>query len=115
MATGNIVSKAEIVKYVKEAFDSNDIEKVWAYLGKKFGFNIPAWKKDFENSLVSSSRDKSVQVQFMEFGKRRIEPILNDVLCRKNFPTWINLLAFLLEDKVRALQERDRSYKDRYW
>jgi len=114
MATGNIVSKAEIIKYVKEAFDRNDIEKVWAYLGKKFGFNIPAWKKDFENSLAISRRDRSVQVQFMEFGKRRIEPILNDVLCRKNFPTWINLLAFLLEDKVRALQERDRSYKDRY-
>lgn len=114
MAKDNIVSKAEIVKYVKEAFDPSDIEKVWAYLGKKFGFNVPAWKKDFENSLIVSRRDRTIQIQFMEFGKRRIEPILNDVLCRKNFPTWINLLAFLLEDKVRDLMQRDRSYKSRY-
>jgi hypothetical protein len=114
MATGNIVSKAEIVKYVKEAFDSDDIEKVWAYLGKKFGFNIPAWKEDFMNSLTISKSEKSVQVQFMEFGKRRIEPILNDVLCRKAFPTWINLLAYLLEEKIRALQQRDRYYKNRF-
>ena len=114
MAKANIVSKAAIVKYVKEAFDRDNIERVWAYLGKKFGFNIPAWKKDFEDSLLVSRRDKSVQVQFMEFGKRRIEPVLNDILCRKSFPTWINLLAFLLNEKINALHERDRYYKGRY-
>lgn len=114
MAKANIVSKAVIVKYVKEALDSDDIEKVWTYLGQKFNFNVPAWKKDFENSLSTSKNEKSVQVQFMEFGKRRIEPILNDVLCRKASPTWINLLAFLLEDKIRSLKHRDRYYKDRY-
>ena len=114
MARANIVSKAIIVKYVKEAFDSDDIDKVWTYLGRKFNFNVPAWKKDFESSLLISKSEKSVQVQFMEFGKRRIEPILNDVLCRKASPTWINLLAFLLEDKIRELQNRDRYYRDRF-
>lgn len=114
MAKPNLVSKALIVKYVKEAFDREDIENVWDYLGKKFGFNIPAWKKDFEDSVLISKRDRSVQVQFMEFGKRKIEPILNDVLCRNASPTWINLLAFLLESKIRVLQDRDRLFKDRY-
>lgn len=114
MAKPNTVSKAAIVKYVKEAFDREDIEKVWVYLGKKFGFNVPAWKKDFEDSVLVSRRDRSVQDQFLEFGKRKIEPILNDVLCRKAFPTWIHLLGFLLQDKVNALQNRDRSFKKRY-
>jgi hypothetical protein len=114
MAKPNIVSKAEVVKYVREAFDSQDIEKVWEYLGKKFGFNIPAWKTDFINSFLTSKRDKSVQDQFMEFGKKKIEPILNDVLCRKQVPTWINLLSFLLQDRINALQNRDRSLKKRY-
>jgi hypothetical protein len=114
MAKPNIVSKAEIVRYVKEAFDSKDIDKVWEYLGKKFGFNVPEWKTDFKNSFLTSKRDKSVQDQFMEFGKKKIEPILNDVLCRKGVPTWINLLGFLLQDKINTLQNRDRSFKKRY-
>ena len=114
MAKANVISKAVIVKYVKEAFDTDDIEKVWAYLGQKFNFNVPAWKKDFENSLSISKSEKTVQVQFMEFGKRRIEPLRNDVLCRKAVPTWINLLAYLLEDKIQALQHRDQFYKDRF-
>ena len=114
MAKANIVSKAVIVKYVKEALDTEDIERVWRYLGQTFNFNVSAWKKDFENSISISKSEKTVQVQFMEFGKRRIEPLLNDVLCRKAFPTWINLLAYLLEDKIQALQHRDQHYKDRF-
>jgi hypothetical protein len=114
MAKPNIVSKAAIVKYVKEAFDREDIERVWEYLGKKFGFNVPAWKIDFENSFLDSRRDGSIQDQFMEFGKKKIEPVLNDVLCRKDFPTWIKLLGFLLQDKINTLQNRDRSFKNRY-
>jgi hypothetical protein len=114
MATQKIVSKASIVKYVKEAFDREDIEKVWDYLGKKFGFNIARWKKEFEDSFLVSRRDRSIQDQFMEFGKKKIEPILNDILYRKKYPTWINLLAFLLKDKIIALQDRDRSFKKRY-
>jgi hypothetical protein len=114
MSNPNIVSKAVVVRYIKEAFERDDIEKVWTYLGKKFGFNIPAWKKDFENSFLVSKRDRSIQDQFMEFGKKRIEPLLNDVLCRKALPTWINLLAFLLRDKIDALQKREQAFKKRY-
>jgi hypothetical protein len=114
MARPNIVSKASTVKYVKQAFDQEDIEKVWDYLGKKFGFNIPGWKKDFQDSFAISRRDRSIQDQFMEFGKKKIEPILNDILFRKKYPTWINLLAFLLKNKIAILQDRDRGFKKRY-
>ncbi len=114
MARQNVVSKAIIVKYVRDAFDVDDIEKVWQYLGHKFGFNIPAWKTEFENVFLQTKRNKSVQEQFMEFGKIKIEPILNDILYRKHYPTWIHLLAFLLQDKIIALQQRDRYFKDRY-
>lgn len=114
MSRSNLVSKAEVVKYVKEAFDSEDIDKVWAYLGTKFGFNVPGWRKEFENSFLVGKRDKSIQDQFMEFGKIKIEPILNDILYRRKYPTWINLLAFLLRDKITALQKRDRYFRERY-
>lgn len=114
MAAPSLVNKAIVVKYVKESFDREDIDKVWNYLGKKFGFNIPAWKKDFESSFLLSKRDKSIQDQFMEFGKKKIEPILNDILYRRRYPTWITLLSFLLNDKIEVLKKRDRYFRDRY-
>lgn len=114
MSKSNLVSKAIVVKYVKESFDREDIDKVWSYLGKKFGFNVPAWKKDFESFFLLSKRDKSIQDQFMEFGKKRIEPILNDILYRRRYPTWIALLSFLLKDKIEVLKIRDRYFKGRY-
>ena len=114
MSKANLVSKAIVVKYVKESFDREDIDKVWHYLGKKFGFNVPAWKKDFETSFLLSKRDRSIQDQFMEFGKKKIEPILNDILYRRRYPTWISLLSFLLKDKIEALKKRDLDFKNRY-
>ena len=114
MPGSNLVSKAEEVKYVKEAFDKEDIDRVWNYLGTKFGFNVPGWRKEFEESFSVCKRDKSIQDQFMEFGKIKIEPILNDILYRKKYPTWISLLAFLLRDKITELQKRDLSFKERY-
>jgi hypothetical protein len=109
-----LVSKAIVVKYVKEVIGPKDIEKVWTYLGTKFGFNVPAWKKEFEGVLLLSRRDRSFEDQFMEFGKKQIEPILNDILLRRNYPTWINLLAFILKDKIEAQRNRDRYYDNRY-
>lgn len=114
MAKGNVVSKAEIVKYVKEAFDPEDIERVWTFLGRKFHFNIPAWKDEFNQSLDLTIRHKSVPVQFMEFGKRKIEPLLNDILCRRNYPTWIILLSYILRDKIDTIQNRNWQFKNRY-
>ncbi len=88
------------IKNVKDAMDVKDIDKVWAYLGKKFGFNVRGWKNEFNDYFNPYDRDKSIQTQFMEFGKQKIEPILNDILCRDKYPTWIYLLAYLLKDKI---------------
>lgn len=114
MAKENIVSKAQVVKYVKDAFDPEDIERVWSFLGNKFHFNVPAWKKEFNQTLDLSIRHKSIQVQFMEFGKRRIEPLLNDILCRHNFPTWITMLSHILRDKIEILKSRNQRFRNRY-
>ena len=114
MAKGNVVSKAQIVKYVKEAFDPEDIDRVWSFLGRKFHFNIPAWKQEFNESIDQTIRHKSVQVQFMEFGKRRIEPLLNDILCRRHYPTWIYLLSHILRDKIDTLRNRNQRFGNRF-
>lgn len=114
MAKGNVVNKAQIVKYVKEAFDPEDIDRVWSFLGRQFHFNIPAWKQEFNESIDHTIRHKSVQIQFMEFGKRRIEPLLNDILCRHHYPTWITLLSHILSEKIDTLRNRNQRFNNRF-
>ena len=101
-----------IVKYVRKALDLKGIDLVWQYLGKKFGFNIKAWSKEFQNYLNPNDRDKSYQTQFMEFGKKRIEPLLNAILCRERYPTWIYMLAYLFRDKIDAFKKEIETYRN---
>ncbi|HTE32227.1 MAG TPA: hypothetical protein VK666_17725 [Chryseolinea sp.] len=102
------------VQYVKDVFEVEDIEKVWALLKEKFHFNVNAWKKEFEHELRTAPRFTSTQEVFMIFGKKRIEPILNEVLKRQRYPTWINLLSFVLKDKINLCKQRDNTYKERF-
>ena len=102
------------VQYIKEALDKEDIERVWDYLGKTFGFNLRKWKEEFNASIKPLPRDTSVEEAFIIFGKQRIEPLLNEILRRKQRPTWIALLTFLLRDKISARQKRNEKYKERF-
>ena len=102
------------VAYIKEVFDPEDIEKVWTYLKTTFSFNTKAWKEDFNTERSRYPRNTSVQEAFMIFGKQRIEPLLNEILRRKRYPTWIGLLSFVLKDKIDKRKKRDAFYKNRY-
>ena len=102
------------VQYIKDVFDAADIDRVWEYLGKTFGFNISAWKEEFQTALGHFPRNTSVQEAFMTFGKQKIEPLLNEILKRKRHPAWIELLTFVLKDKIDEREKRDAYYKDRY-
>mgnify|MGYP003447314011 CR=1 FL=1 len=102
------------VQYVKDVFDPEDIEKVWEYLKKTFCFNVRLWKKEFEAEKSHYPRNTTEQEAFMIFGKHRIEPVLNEILRRKRYPTWIGLLSFVLKDKIDERTKRDAYYKNRY-
>ena len=102
------------VQYVKDVFEVEDIDKVWALLHKKFHFNVPLWRREFERELKRAPRFTSTQEVFMVFGKKSIEPLLNEVLKRERYPTWINLLSYVLQDKIAERKKRDDLYKERY-
>ena len=102
------------VEYIKDVFDPEDIEKVWAYLEKTFSFNIKSWKEDFNSERIHYPRNTSDQEAFMIFGKQRIEPVLNEILKRQKYPTWIGLLSFVLKKKIDKRKKRDDFYKNRY-
>jgi hypothetical protein len=104
----------QAVQYITSNFDEADIDRVWSYLGKKFGFNTPAWKKEFEQSVTPLPRNTSRQEAFILFGKERIEPLLNVILKRHRYPTWIRLLTFVLKDKIEVNRKLDMFYRGRY-
>jgi len=102
------------VQYIREVFDVEDIDKVWTELGKRFHFNVRGWKKEFEMISINHDRFKDIQEVFLEYGKMKIEPLLNTILKRHRQPTWINLVTYVLKDKIEKRKRLDESYKDRY-
>jgi hypothetical protein len=85
---------------VDNAFEENHIQKVWNVLEDKFSFNTKVWKEDFNKYLISQSREVSERQAFMEFGLKKIQPLLNGILRRTDYhPTWINLMRWVVKSK----------------
>lgn len=100
------------VEYIRDVFEIEDIEKVWQVLNQKFHFNIKDWKAEFETESYIIPRFKTKQELFMEFGKKKIEPLLNVILKRHRYPTWINLLTYVLSEKIENRKLQQKLYKD---
>ena len=103
------------VQYIRDVFEVADIDKVWNELERRFHFNVKAWKKEFEGIASNSDRFKDMQEVFLEYGKINIEPLLNTILKRHRQPTWINLVTYVLKEKIAERKKQDEFYKDRYY
>jgi len=62
---------------VLQAFDENDIPKVWNLLGKVFHLNVKHWKLTFEYELGKASRDVTKMEVFYRFCKTNFEKPIN--------------------------------------
>jgi hypothetical protein len=102
------------VQYIRDVFEVADIDKVWNELERRFHFNIKAWKKEFETEAYNDERFKDLQEVFLEYGKKKIEPLLNVILKRERYPTWINLVSYVLKEKIEKRKIKDELYRDRY-
>jgi hypothetical protein len=99
--------------YIREVLTTDDFDKVWRVLEEKFSMNIVAWKDSFAKMERTRGRFISREDAFLLFGKQKIEPLLNDLLCRKRVPTWIYLLRYVLREKLAEREARAQRYKDR--
>lgn len=99
--------------YIREVLTVDDFDKVWSVLEEKFSMNIEAWKEKFARDERTRGRFISREEAFLIFGKRKIEPLLNDLLCRKRVPTWIYLLRYVLQDKLAEREHRAKQYHNR--
>lgn len=85
---------------VENAFEEIHIQKIWNVLDEKFSFNIKVWKEHFDKYLGSQSREITVRQAFVEFGLKKIQPLLNGILGRSDYhPTWINLMRWIVKNK----------------
>ncbi len=85
---------------VENSFEEVHIQKIWNVLEEKFSFNIKGWKEDFNKYLLNQSREISERQAFIEFGLKKIQPLLNGILKRTDYhPTWINLMRWVVKSK----------------
>lgn len=73
------------------------IKQVWEELHDRFGFDLKAWRRLFQDELSKQARNVSELDYFMVFGNRFINPILNDILCRPRLhPTFNKFVSFIM-------------------
>lgn len=94
--------------------EEKDIELIFDYLHKKFGFNTDHWKKRFQ-AIRSADRKGSTQYDnFIRFGVLDVQPLLNQILGREhNMNTFEKMVRYLMREKIRKLTERYNFYKYR--
>lgn len=86
-----------LVGRIKEEFQHAYIDHVWKELQERFGFPLKQWKKNF-SEYHKNSRTVRPADAFYTFGCQKINPVLNDLLCRpKYYPTFENLCAYVMQ------------------
>ena len=85
---------------VANDFQEIHIPYVWEELHARFGFDIQKWSKDKFPMYLRQQRHASRLDAFMTFGNDRINPLLNELLCRPvNHPTFNRLLHHVLQKR----------------
>ncbi len=89
-----------IPQNIIDRFETADIDAILAELQMRFGFAAKEWKKRFEQALDRKPRGTTNEEFFLIFGNRIINPLLNEILCRKpGHPTFQNLVDYVLDKK----------------
>ena len=109
----NITTKT---KDVENVITQGDLEEIWKHLKKTFGLNVSLYQQDFLKRSELLNGKESHPELIIEYGITVIQPALNKMLQRdSDYPTWINLLRFLLKDKLAENPEQRNYYRSGAW
>ncbi len=87
-----------IPQLISDHFEAMHIDLVFDELETRFGFNLKAWKKKFQEFLSRQPRTTSEMDAFIKFGNSFINPILNEILCRNSLhSTFVKMLYYIVE------------------
>jgi len=109
---GSTLIKSKVIAFIPKClmkggenreteFEEMHIAWVWEELHERFGFPLKEWKKQFAEYLDKQPSGRSEVVgAFFRFGYECINPILNQILCRRpGYPSWNNLCDYIVKKK----------------
>jgi len=98
---------------IKHEFTAFHIDNVWYELKNRFGFNTREWRfrfADYREQLGKGRRDLEHDLvsDFYYFGNEKINPVLNEILCRRNgYPTFNYLTEYVVTRKNRHIIKKE--------
>lgn len=86
---------------IENDFEEKDIDRTFDLLKEKFGFNVQAWREQFENYFMQHATRTQTRVEFfLRFGNEFIDPVLNRILGRREqFPTFNRMVEYVVKKK----------------
>ena len=103
-------------KKIQDVIELSDVEKVWDHLEKIFRLDVDFHKTEFRKFRDGLNSSQTIRESFISYGETKINPVLNEILQReRNYPTWVNLLRFLLKEKLAETPEQLNYYKSGVW
>ncbi|MBL7858619.1 MAG: hypothetical protein JNM57_13095 [Cyclobacteriaceae bacterium] len=88
---------ARPVRTLQHDFELMHIDRVWDELHTLFHFDKKGWKKRFAEYLLRQKRGVSEVEAFFRFGNDQINPVLNEILSRRNgYDTFNSLCRYVL-------------------
>lgn len=86
-----------ISKKIETDFQEHHMNLAWQELKTRFGFDLPAWKKQFREEFLKQPRNVTEIEFFLIFGNRSINDILNQILGRRRqHPTFNKMIEYIL-------------------
>jgi hypothetical protein len=77
-------------------FEEANIRLVWRELECRYGFPLEPWKKRFAD-YCDKSQIKDPIEGFYKFGNEVINPVMNEILCRRSgHPTFLKFVEYVL-------------------
>jgi hypothetical protein len=80
-------------------YEETYIRLVWTELQLRFGFPTKPWKKRFVDYCQQNNITDPVE-GFYKFGNDVLNPVLNEILCRKRgYPTFQRLVEYVTKKR----------------
>lgn len=94
------------VASVTDVIQVEDFDKVWEFLENKFGYSRQ-WRVDWQQYIDEQAKRNPRThpvLDFLAFGCREINPLLNAAMCRNPYyATFSKMVFWLLRDRIESM------------
>ena len=91
---------------VTDFIETKDFDTVWSFLETKFGYS-KQWRIDWQQYVddqASLHPTRHAVLDFVTFGVRHVDPLLNAALCRNQYyATFSRMVFWLVRDRLEGV------------